>query len=161
MELADTTDLKSVAEKRVSSSLTSGTRLELKMEWIVPHFNYPLIFITSLFMVFDIVTGFIAACRNHCVDSQKMKDGLFHKCGFLLAIAFACLCEYATMYIDLGFTIPVQWAVCIFIIGIEIVSNLENIVKISPELANKKFFAIFNKDEEDLPSVNVDAYWGD
>lgn len=131
------------------------------MEWIVPTFNYPLIFVTGLFIVFDVLTGFVGACKNHCVDSCKMKDGLFHKCGFLLTIVFSCLCEYATLYIDLGFTIPVQSAVCVFIIGIEIISNLENIVKISPELANKKFFAIFNKDEEDLPNANVDAYWGD
>lgn len=111
-------------------------------------------------MVLDIASGFIAACSNHCVDSKKMKDGLFHKCGFLLAIVFACLCEYATMYIDLGFTIPVQSTVCVFIIGIEIVSNLENIIKISPELANKKFFAIFNKDDEEIPALNINNGWG-
>ena len=129
------------------------------MEWLVPHFNYPLIFVTTLFMVFDIITGFTQACKNHCIDSSKMKDGLFHKCGFMLAIAFACLCEYASMYVDLGFTVPICGGVCLFIIGIEIISNLENIVKISPELANMKFFALFNKDDEELPE-NINYDWG-
>ena len=128
------------------------------MEWIIPHFNYPLIFITTLFMVFDIITGFTQACKNHCVDSKVMKDGLFHKCGFMLAICFGCLCEYASMYVDLGFTIPICGSICVFIIGIEIISNLENIVKISTELANMKFFSLFNKDDEDLPNLNQN--WG-
>lgn len=126
----------------------------------MPHFNYPLIVITCMFMIFDIITGFVAACKMHCVDSKKMKDGLFHKCGFLLAIAFGCLCEYASMYIDLGFTIPVSIAICVMIIGIEVVSNLENIVIIAPELCNKKFFSFFNKDDEDLPDYNLSASWG-
>lgn len=115
--------------------------------FIAPVINWPVIVIALCFMLLDLVTGFTQACVNHCVDSKIMKDGLFHKCGFMLSIVFACLCEYASGYIDLGFTVPVQIAVCSFIIFTEIVSNIENLGKISPELAGTKFMDIFRRDD--------------
>ncbi len=110
---------------------------------IVPNIPWVIIVIACSFMLLDIVTGFVQAIINKCVDSTKMKQGLWHKCGFILAIAFGCLCEYTMNYIDLGFTIPIQNAVCVFIILTEIVSILENLCKISPELSNVKFMSIF------------------
>ena len=103
----------------------------------------PLIIVCCLFMILDIVTGFAGAVVNDCVDSKKMKAGLWHKCGFLFAIMFGILCEWASSFVDLGFSLPVQTAVCVFIICIEIVSILENLCKISPELAASNFVKIF------------------
>ena len=102
-----------------------------------------LIVIACCFMLLDLITGFVGAFVNKCVDSSKMKSGLWHKCGFLLAIIFGCLCEYAMTYVDLGIDIPIQDTVCVFIIFTEIVSNLENLGKISPELGSSKFMEIF------------------
>lgn len=109
----------------------------------------PLIIACCLFMVLDIITGFASAVVNNCVDSKKMKAGLWHKCGFLFAILFGILCEWASGFVDLGFSVPVQSAVCIFIICIEIVSNLENLCKISPELAATDFVKIFASEKID------------
>ena len=116
--------------------------------------NWTLIVIACVFMVLDIVTGFCAAIKNHEVESSKMKQGLWHKCGFLFAIIFGIVCEYAMSYIDLGFTMPIQIAVCTFIIIIEVMSILENLGKLSPELAGSAFLSIFKSDKipvEDLP----------
>lgn len=110
--------------------------------------NYILIIITCCFIVFDIVSGFVQAVANKEVDSTKMKQGLWHKCGFLMAICFAILCELAMVYADLGFTIPILNAVCMFIIATELVSILENLAKLSPELANTKFMDIFKRDKQ-------------
>ena len=109
-----------------------------------------LIEITFMFMALDIVTGFLQAVKNKCIDSQIMKQGLFHKCGFAMAIVLACLCEYAMAYIDLGFTLPLQEAVCGYIIITEIASNLENIGKISPELCNSRFMSLFKSSKVDM-----------
>lgn len=106
-------------------------------------FNFNLFAIACLFMGLDIVTGFTQAAYNKCISSTKMKDGLFHKSGFVLAIVLAALCEYAMIYIDLGFTIPLQNATCLIVILIEVVSNVENICQLSPELANSKFPQMF------------------
>lgn len=123
---------------------------------IVPEINYPIIVIACCFMVLDILTGFVQACVNKNVESQKMKNGLLHKCGFLLAILFGILCEYSMQYIDLGFSMPIQEAVCGFICCIEIISVLENLAKISPELAGSKFMSIFKRNEE-MKTDNVDV----
>ena len=109
--------------------------------------NWALIVIACVFMVLDLITGFCAAVKNHEVQSTKMKQGLWHKCGFLLAIVFGCLCEYAMSYVDLGFTMPIQVAVCTFIIIIEVMSILENLGKLSPELAASGFLKIFKSDK--------------
>lgn len=116
--------------------------------FVAPEIHWPIILIVCLFMVLDLITGFVQACVNKNVESSKMKTGLLHKCGFLLAVMFGALCEYAMNYVNLGFTIPVQDAVCIFIIATEVVSNLENLGKISPELANAKFMNIFKTEEQ-------------
>lgn len=118
----------------------------------------PLIIVCCCFMVLDIVTGFVGAVVNNCVDSKKMKAGLWHKCGFMLAILFGILCEWASSFVDLGFSLPIQTAVCGFIICIEIVSNLENLCKISPELASKKFVKIFASQKiDEVVGGNDDA----
>lgn len=109
--------------------------------------NYILIIITCCFIVFDVISGFIQAVANKQVDSTKMKQGLWHKCGFLLAICFGILCELAMLYADLGFTIPILNAVCMFVIATELVSILENLAKLSPELANSKFMDIFKREK--------------
>lgn len=108
---------------------------------------WPVIIFACFFMVFDIISGFVAAAFNHEINSRKMKNGIWHKCGFLLAIIFGIACEYATNFINLGFTIPVQAAICTLIICTEIVSILENLGKISPELAGNKFLKIFDTKE--------------
>ena len=113
------------------------------MEFITPEIHWMLIVIACSFMLLDVVTGFVQAVMNKCVDSKVMKTGLFHKCGFLLAILFGCLCEYAMNYIDLGFDVPIQDVVCGYIIVMEIASILENLALISPELASRKFMDIF------------------
>ena len=116
--------------------------------------NWSLVVIACIFMALDLVTGFCAAVKNKEVESSKMKLGLWHKCGFMFAIMFGIMCEYAMSYIDLGFTIPIQIAVCSFIIIIEIMSILENLGKLSPELAGSAFLQIFKSDKipvEDTP----------
>ena len=118
----------------------------------------PLIIACCAFMVLDIITGFAGAVINKCVDSKKMKAGLWHKCGFLLAIIFGILCEWVSGFVDLGFSLPVQTAVCVFIICIEIVSNLENLCKISPELAASNFVKIFTSQKiDDVVGGNENA----
>ena len=117
-------------------------------EAIALDFHWPLVCVTCAFMLVDIISGFVQACVNGCVSSTKMKQGLWHKCGFLLAIIFGMLCEFSMTVIDIGFTMPVQDAVCGFIILTEIISVLENLAKISPELADSNFMSIFNRDDK-------------
>ena len=118
------------------------------VEFVTPEIHWAVIVIACAFMLLDLITGFVQACVNKCVESSKMKCGLWHKCGFLLAIIFGMLCEYAMNYVNLGFYVPIQDTVCLFVILTEIISNLENLGKISPELASSKFMDIFKREGE-------------
>lgn len=98
------------------------------------------------FIALDLVSGFAQACANKCLDSGKMRSGLWHKAGFILVMCLAALVEWAMAYIDLGFTAPLFAPVCGFIILTEVVSIFENACKLSPELADSKAAKLFNVD---------------
>jgi len=118
------------------------------MELEFPEIHIMVIIITLAFIALDVVSGFVAACVNKCVDSSKMKTGLYHKCGFVLAIVLGIVCEWSLSFIDLGFTVPIQIPVCAFICLTEIASILENLCKITPELTDARFMRIFKHDDE-------------
>lgn len=100
--------------------------------------------IVCVFVVMDLVTGIMQAVANKTLDSTKMRAGLWHKCGFIMAIILAALVEWAMLFIDLGFTLPLFIPVCAFIILTETVSIFENVCKLSPELAKSKLAQLFN-----------------
>lgn len=100
--------------------------------------------IVCAFVVMDLVTGVMQAVANKTLDSSKMRAGLWHKCGFIMAIILAALVEWSMQFIDLGFTLPLFAPVCVFIILTEIVSIFENVCQLSPELANSRLAQLFN-----------------
>lgn len=100
--------------------------------------------IVCSFVVLDLVTGIMQAVANKTLDSAKMRAGLWHKCGFIMAVILSALIEWSMQFIDLGFTLPLFVPVCVFIILTEIVSIFENVCHLSPELANSKLAQLFN-----------------
>ena len=106
--------------------------------------DYHIFAIVGAFIALDIISGFAQACVNKTVDSTIMRRGLWHKSGFIMVIALAVLCEYSVQYIDLGFTVPLTAPVCGFICATEIVSILENIGRLNPEIANSKLLDFFS-----------------
>ena len=105
--------------------------------------NFQILAVTAAFVALDVVFGFAQAAKNNAISSTKMRDGLFHKLGFLGAVVLACLCEYAEGIVDLGFSVPLAVPVCAFIILTEVVSILENLGKLAPELAADTFLKYF------------------
>lgn len=101
--------------------------------------------IVLAFILMDIITGIAQAAKNKTLDSSKMRDGLFHKIGFMFAVVLSCLCEYAMIWLDLGFDIPMIGGVCTFICLTELVSILENIALLAPELSESTFLSYFNR----------------
>lgn len=115
--------------------------------------DYHLFVIVGAFIVLDVISGFAQACVNHTVDSSVMRRGLWHKAAYVLAIMLAILCEYSAAYIDLGFALPIVAPVCGFISATELVSILENLGRINPEIAQSKLLEFFsmnkNRREDD------------
>lgn len=78
---------------------------------------------TLIFMVADIITGFMQAVINKDVDSQKMREGIMRKGLLILVIILSFVAQYA-------FNIPqVSKVVCLYIIFMEVISILENVKK--------------------------------
>lgn len=102
----------------------------------------PIIY-TLCFMLIDIVTGSLKAHMNKMVKSGKMREGLYHKSAYVCIIVLALLCENAMNVIDIGFALPLVTPCCAYIIATEIVSILENIQEINPELKNNPLFNMF------------------
>ena len=100
------------------------------------------------FIVLDIVSGFAKAVATKTISSAVVSNGLYKKLGYVLIMLLAYLCDAALNYYDFGITVPVFMAVCSYITFGEIVSVLENVSVINPNLPFAKFLAIFGIEDE-------------
>lgn len=96
--------------------------------------------IVGIAIILDIVTGITQACYNRTIDSSKMRSGVYHKLSFIFAVSVAAFIEYAMNYIDLGYTLPLIVPTCGYIVLTELVSIVENISKMNPELKGSGIF---------------------
>lgn len=86
------------------------------------------------FIVFDVVTGLIKAGYNGNYNSAIMRQGGFHKSMEVMAMAVAYFIEYAIVYINIGVDIPAVPAVTVYICIMELISILENICAVNPQM---------------------------
>ena len=76
-----------------------------------------------IFSLADIITGYVQAVINKCVDSQKMRIGLLHK-------MLICLVIILSFVIGFAFNISfIPKTVCVYVFIMESVSILENLKK--------------------------------
>lgn len=106
-----------------------------------------ILIVTLCAMALDVLTGFAGAVKNNDVRSAKMRDGLWHKSGFVGLIAMAYLLEYGASIADLGISVPAVSAVCVFVIVTEAASILENLCVLNPAIKDSPIGGIFGKDE--------------
>lgn len=95
-----------------------------------------IIYISLGFIAFDVLTGVLKGLKTTGLDSSVMREGLFHKAGEILAIVGAMLLTYATDYIKLGIDVPMVETVSAYICVMELLSSIENLSEISPDLYN-------------------------
>lgn len=96
---------------------------------------------TLVFILADILTGFIGAIINKNLDSQKMREGLLRKMLLIVIIGLSFVIQYAIFNLEI-----ISKAVCIYIIMMEVVSILENLQKSGIDLG--KLGNIFKIKEE-------------
>ena len=113
--------------------------------------DFHVLIITGVMILMDIVVGFAGAVHNKDVQSGKLREGLWHKAGFVGLIALAYVIQYATLYADLGFEVPTVMAVCVYVIVTEIVSVFENLCVLNPQLVDSPLGALVAK----TPKVEV------
>lgn len=106
--------------------------------------------IALVFNAVDIVTGIISALRNKDIESNKLRDGLFKKVGFILCYFVAWLVDTQGDVIGFHLDVSILPVIIIYVCTTELVSILENICKINPDLLPDKLMQIFhltNKEE--------------
>ena len=97
--------------------------------------NIWIIGVTCMFMLADIASGFLKAWRAHDIKSRALREGLFHKSAFIGVIALAQLTELAAAKIpQIELNLPITGGICAYIILTEIVSVLENLSDINPDI---------------------------
>nr|DAX03571.1 MAG TPA: holin [Caudoviricetes sp.] len=96
------------------------------------------------FNALDLCTGFISAIKNKEIQSSKLRDGLFKKVGFMFCYFLAWIIDNygAIAGIHLDFLIlPI---IVFYACTTELVSILENISKINPDLLPEKLMSLFH-----------------
>lgn len=90
------------------------------------------------FNVLDFISGFIAGAKTEGVKSQKMREGLFHKAGYVLLYIMSWLIEYSQHYIQLPFTKELSVILVTYVIIMEVISIIENIAKVNENILPSK-----------------------
>lgn len=97
-------------------------------------------FIVCAFILFDVITGFCKALYQKKINSTILREGLFHKISEALALILAGGLEFSSNYFNLGFSVPLVYAVSGYTIIMETTSIIENLCEINPVL-----YRIFSK----------------
>ena len=104
---------------------------------------YPII-IALVFNALDLITGIIGAAKNKDIKSSKLRDGLFKKVGFILCYFVAWLIDNKSSIIGFQFGVSILPIIIIYICTTELVSILENICKINPDILPEKLMELFH-----------------
>ena len=101
-----------------------------------------------VFSLADVATGFIQALINKNVDSQKMRNGLWHKVLLLIIVILGFVVSFA-------FNIHIiSRAICIFVVVMETVSIAENLKKAGIELGAIGSVLKVKSDEDTIKNIN-------
>ena len=98
----------------------------------------------------DFLTGVVKALKSEeKLNSTKMRDGFFKKCGFIFTYVLAMMLNHSKDYF--GFSLPVDLVpiVCGWAVLTEVISIIENICQINTDFVPsvlKKLIGL--KDEE-------------
>lgn len=105
--------------------------------------------VTALaFNALDLVTGIITAVKNKDIQSSRLRDGLFKKVGFILCYFVAWLVDTQGDMIGFKFGVSILPIIILYVCTTELVSILENICKINPDILPEKLMDLFHISNE-------------
>nr|DAL24262.1 MAG TPA_asm: holin [Caudoviricetes sp.] len=115
--------------------------------------------VCGILIIMDIVCGTVAALRNRELCSTIAREGMYNKIGeamFLLIAIIANEILGIPPFDTLGISPNVACLVAGYIAWTELVSILENICKINPDLPFAKILMIFNIDVDSKEEDTVE-----
>lgn len=105
--------------------------------------------VCGILIIMDIVCGTVAAMRNRELCSSIAREGMYNKIGEAMFLFIGIITnEILAMppFDGLGISPNIAYLVAAYIGWMELVSILENICKINPELPFAKILMMFNID---------------
>lgn len=90
--------------------------------------------ITCVFIALDVIVGTTKAIITKTVSSEKARQGVMHKTGFIFVMLLCSCIDIAQQIIDLGFQIPLLGAATFMICATEIFSIAEHIKELNPDI---------------------------
>lgn len=106
------------------------------------------IFVALIFNGLDLISGIISALKMKDLQSSKLRDGLFKKVGFMLCYFVAWLIDTQGNNIGFQFGVPILPVITLYVCTTELVSILENICKINPDIIPEKIMDMFHVKHE-------------
>lgn len=100
--------------------------------------------IALAFNALDIITGIIGAVRSKNLESCKLRDGLFKKVAFIFCYFVAWLLDNYGAAVGFHFGVTLLPVIILYVVGTELVSIIENICQINPDLVPDKLMQLFN-----------------
>ena len=96
-----------------------------------------------LLILLDWVFGIGNACMKHEFSSEKMRQGIGHKCSELGFVMLGVVMDaMITSGLDIGFDAPILTTITVYLCVMEIGSLLETFAKINPQLAESPVFKL-------------------
>lgn len=100
------------------------------------------------FNTLDILTGLIGALRKKELKSYRLRDGLFKKVGFIFCYLLGWVLDHYSVYIGFKIGVDVLPAIILYTCTTELVSIIENIHEINPDLLPAKLLELFKLEEK-------------
>lgn len=121
--------------------------------------------VAAVMIAMDMLTGFAGAAKDHAIESGKMRAGLWHKAGFFGLIALAAVWEVGSVWLNAETAgagvsvpqIPAVGAVCTFVVATEVVSILENLCVLNPDIASLPVVKRLKPHDPERPGIAVEV----
>lgn len=116
--------------------------------------------VCGILIIMDIVCGTVAAMRNKELSSSVAREGLYNKIGEAMFLLIAIIAnEILAMppFDALEISPDIAYIVAAYIAWMELVSILENICKINPDLPFAKILMMFNIDVDNKEEDTVES----
>ena len=98
-----------------------------------------------ILILLDWVFGIGNACMRHEFSSEKMRQGIGHKCSELGFVLVGIVTDaMITSGLDIGFDGPVLTTISVYLCVMEIGSLMEIFAKINPQLADSPVFRLLS-----------------
>ena len=110
---------------------------------VVRKLKVTALIVATIFILFDIATGWLKALSTGTANSSIMRQGLFRKIAEIMAVLFGYVCEYVFPYAGIEVSIPFATGIAAYIVVMETASIIENLAVMNPHLGEilEKFFS--------------------